>query len=343
MGINSLSTSGELLAQLDTIFGNILSKEELRAQFSATKQEEHENVVSWGCRLNQLLREIMDQGPFNVAEGTEMLRYHFWNGLKDEDLRNSIRYRYDNGQTYEQLFKAARTVELEHQQRIKTSFKSKHTNVHQVSSNEQILSKLDKISDSMSAFDKRISDIEKLVTSSAVGYKQPQKQQQKRPIKRDMKLECERCHRKGHTIENCVAKRDASGKHLNGEPIEMVGTSNEINLEVEGIKTCGLLDTGSQVTTVAQWFVREKLPKFEVESVENFLKLTSASGNNIGFIGVVDLNLKFSFGLTEGIYPTPVVVLNDTDYNQRVPFIIGTNILNSCFETLKKECGKVRN
>ena len=120
----------------------------------------------------------------------------------------------------------------------------------------------------------------------------------------------------------------------------MVGTSNEINLEVEGIKTCGLLDTGSQVTTVAQWFVREKLPKFEVESVENFLKLTSASGNNIGFIGVVDLNLKFSFGLTEGIYPTPVVVVNDTDYNQRVPFIIGTNILNSCFETLKKECGK---
>ena len=217
VGINSLSTSGELLAQLDTIFGNILSKEELRAQFSATKQEEHENVVSWGCRLNQLLREIMDQGSFNVAEGTEMLRYHFWNGLKDEDLRNSIRYRYDNGQTYELLFKAARTVELEHQQRRKTSFKSKHTNVHQVSSNEQILSKLDKISDSMSAFDKRISDIEKLVTSSAVGNKQPQKQQQKRPIKRDMKLECERCHRKGHTIENCVAKRDASGKHLNGD------------------------------------------------------------------------------------------------------------------------------
>ena len=57
----------------------------------------------------------------------------------------------------------------------------------------------------------------------------------------------------------------------------MVGTSNEINLEVEGIKTCGLLDTGSQVTTVAQWFVREKLPKFEVESVENFLNPFSPS------------------------------------------------------------------
>ena len=79
--------------------------------------------------------------------------------------------------------------------------------------------------------------------------------------------------------------------------------------------------------------------KFEIESVE-LLKLTSASGNNIGFIGVIDLNLNFSFGLTEGIYPTHVVVVNDTDYNQRVPFIIGTKILNSCFETLKKECGK---
>ena len=92
----------------------------------------------------------------------------------------------------------------------------------------------------------------------------------------------------------------------------------------------GLLDTGSQITTVAEWLCREQLPDTPVEPLDVCLQINVAGGHTLGYQGVVILNLEFPGSGVTDAFPTPVLVVNNTEHNKMVPFIIGTNVIDSC-------------
>ena len=94
--------------------------------------------------------------------------------------------------------------------------------------------------------------------------------------------------------------------------IPMVGTSNEVDLLASGIEAKGLLDTGSQITTVSEQFLKENIPGVEVENIDKFLNIEVAGGHSLEYTGVVIL--EFSFPKLD-LYctdPVPVLVVKET-------------------------------
>ena len=106
---------------------------------------------------------------------------------------------------------------------------------------------------------------------------------------------------------------------------------------VQDIKTKGVLDTGSQITTVSESFLK-KISKAVIEDIGGFLKIEVASGHLLPYIGICILCLCFS-GLGSSTFSTgsiPVVVVKDTEFNRRVPFIIGTNVISHCLDKMNE-------
>lgn len=159
------ATPAQILTKLDGVFGNIYPTEKLIQQFYATQQEERETVVYYGLRLESILQSCIERKAISLDARNEMLRTKLWSGLKDSNLRNSSRYKYDTIKDSEALRRELCTIELDLQfssSSTATSSEKKKQQVTKIgkgdgdSSLEMILQKLE-------AMDKKITDVEKEV------------------------------------------------------------------------------------------------------------------------------------------------------------------------------------
>ena len=109
----------------------------------------------------------------------------------------------------------------------------------------------------------------------------------------------------------------------------VVGPSCETKIKVEGKVVRGLIDSGSQVTVVAESFYDEHLRHLVLSQLETPLDIIGAGGQTVPYLGVV--NLKVSVPKEVGGNPEEVttyaVVCPDSRLSQRTPVIIGTNTL----------------
>ena len=136
----------------------------------------------------------------------------------------------------------------------------------------------------------------------------------------------------------CDQQRDFTDNDKNiprKKCVPLIGAQTEVEVVVNNHTTKGILDTGSQITTVSESFIRS-VPGIQIEDVTDFLKIEVASGHRLAYIGIVVSALSFPslgehFDSTE---PIPILVVKDTDFNKNVPFIIGTNIISHCFEKI---------
>ena len=89
----------------------------IKAEFYSAKQLPNENIVSWSCRIEEMIDRALDQGEVQESEMDEMLRVRFWHGLQ-ENLRDKSRHKYDQLQTFDELHvrTALRQIELEYNQ-----------------------------------------------------------------------------------------------------------------------------------------------------------------------------------------------------------------------------------
>jgi len=102
------ASSLEIIKKFDTMFGNVADEQTILSQFHSAKQQANENITSWGCRLEGLLAESSSLRP---EQKKEQLRSKFWDGLRDEGVKNAIRHRYDNKEEFVDLLSAARALE----------------------------------------------------------------------------------------------------------------------------------------------------------------------------------------------------------------------------------------
>ena len=82
-----------------------------------------------------------------------------------------------------------------------------------------------------------------------------------------------------------------------------------------------LIDTGSQVNTIAKWYYDKYLSVKPLRSVENLLRVVGAGGQEVPFCGFVNVEVtfpKYDIG-TDAAVPALVLVVPDNDY-------IGTNV-----------------
>ncbi len=106
-----------------------------------------------------------------------------------------------------------------------------------------------------------------------------------------------------------------------------MGSGNEAEVQV-GQSTClALVDSGSQVSTVAKWYFDEHIHT-PMEEIDEFLNVEGAGGHQLGYLGVTET----SVGVPETVFGKSVnlevlfLVVNDIDYNSRVPVIIGLDV-----------------
>jgi hypothetical protein len=116
--------------------------------------------------------------------------------------------------------------------------------------------------------------------------------------------------------------------------VSLVGQPNETDALVEGISCRALVDSGSQITTIADHFYREYLEDVPLQTLDSILEIKGAGGHTLNYLGYVSINIAFPEGVNGDVkeHVALVLVVPDTEYNTRVPLIIGTNLIRPYFE-----------
>ena len=122
-------------------------------------------------------------------------------------------------------------------------------------------------------------------------------------------------------------QRAGSRQHKPPPVSSLVGSSNEAGIEVEGIKCNALINTGSMVSTISHSFSLKT--KLIVYPLQDLIHVEGAWGQHIQYLGYV----KSSITLPElnTIFDVLFLVVPDTMYHERVPVLIGTNVLSAGF------------
>ena len=97
------------------------------------------------------------------------------------------------------------------------------------------------------------------------------------------------------------------------------------------------MDTGSCVSTVSHSFYKKNLSNLSIQPLNDILNIECASGESLPYHGYIQANLE-SCIVGKNI-PTLLLVVGDTPYNEKVPLLIGTNVLTSIMETCKEVHG----
>ena len=155
------STSHDILDKFDKYFGNVLSVNMLTEQFHSSKQQPKENVVTWSCRLQRMLDHIGQKEHMPRSYYDQLLRAKFWNGLSVKHIKEATRHRFENSESFDEFFAAARSLELEETQSSKQLI-SKNVVSQQVAASEPTpeSSVLTKIFNRLSTMENHLSKIE---------------------------------------------------------------------------------------------------------------------------------------------------------------------------------------
>ncbi|XP_052799847.1 uncharacterized protein LOC128231276 [Mya arenaria] len=109
--LGELATVGDILSELEGIYGNVHSTEKLKEQFYSAKQEVNESVADYSLRLEQLLSTSNLQ--LDPHSKNDMLRNRLWSGLRSPELRNVSRYKFESVSDFNTLRKELRVIEQE--------------------------------------------------------------------------------------------------------------------------------------------------------------------------------------------------------------------------------------
>ena len=120
----------------------------------------------------------------------------------------------------------------------------------------------------------------------------------------------------------------------------IIGSSNESDIIIEGIETKALLDTGSCVSILCQSFYDKHLKHLPLHPVEDILRLECADGSFMHYTGYIQVQILTSGIPSEHIQDCIFLIVPDTDYSKNVPLLICTNILDELLLHCKSELGE---
>lgn len=118
-----------------------------------------------------------------------------------------------------------------------------------------------------------------------------------------------------------------NGPNLAGRPIETT-------VFIDGIETTALLDTGSCISCLGQSFYEKNLSHLPLLPVTDILNVECADGQKLPYSGCIKATMT-SPGISQCTEQFCLfLVVPDTNYNLRIPVLIGTNILDE----IEKDC-----
>ena len=107
----------------------------------------------------------------------------------------------------------------------------------------------------------------------------------------------------------------------------MIGTANETEIQISGCPVKCLVDTGSMITTCNIDLFNSLPGHIELKSLEDFgLDVYCADGNKLPFMGYFEAEISCKYFGGNQVC-VPVLVVPVTEYNNRVPVTLGTNVI----------------
>ncbi|XP_046552182.1 uncharacterized protein LOC124261855 [Haliotis rubra] len=107
----------------------------------------------------------------------------------------------------------------------------------------------------------------------------------------------------------------------------MVGKANEAVIDIERINCPALIDPGSMVSTVSEGYHASCLTHLPLRQLKDFeIEVMGAGDNILPYSGYLEAKIYIPFIDKE--LDIVLLVTRDTEYNRRVPLVIGTNIID---------------
>lgn len=91
------------------------------------------------------------------------------------------------------------------------------------------------------------------------------------------------------------------------------------------------------ITTVSRTFYEKNFAYLPLHSLNSIIQVKCASGQILPYLGYIEVD--FSFPEEVNVSPKHKIlalVVPDTEYNSRVPVVIGTNLIAVCYEVWKE-------
>ena len=192
MRIGTAATVDQMIDKLRGLYGTVLPGAVLLQRFYQGVQENSETCAAWACRLEELLFQALEQGEVQTERMDKMLRSRFWNGLKDDRVKNATRHQ-EPILTFGELLVEARKVEEEYKEEPQKETRARS---HQATST--IDEKLDKILKRLDSLEGEVSKLKSKGTSES--------SQQNTPAKRPRN--CYKCKKEGHLAYGCREDQD---------------------------------------------------------------------------------------------------------------------------------------
>ena len=125
-----------------------------------------------------------------------------------------------------------------------------------------------------------------------------------------------------------VRGQDFGNRHIRPTLVQngLIGDAPEVEAEVNKVPCKVLLDTGSQVSTICGSFALQL--NLEVKPISDILRVEGASGHTIPYLGCAEASITFNALDSEPSHALFLIV-PDTNYNEEVPVLVGTNLLTS--------------
>ena len=123
------------------------------------------------------------------------------------------------------------------------------------------------------------------------------------------------------TINKTIIKQVKS-QYYNPDPlVRLIGDANESTLHVNNYEVTALVDSGAQISTITEGFV--KMLKLKPRSLKRLLKIEGTGGGQVPYKGYVEVKLRVPE--VEDFYEDVLfLVIPNSDYGERVPVQLGT-------------------
>ncbi|XP_062572826.1 uncharacterized protein LOC134234798, partial [Saccostrea cucullata] len=351
--LGEYATVENILAKLDDFYGNVCTPENIMQKFYSDHQQEGESIVSYGSRLEQTVSKAVRLGHVDVVAKDSMLRSKFWSGLRNPQLRNASRNKYETIKEFQTLLREVRQIEQE-ELNLAIAKPVEYT-CSAVSTNEalNVEKQLSEILSQMKKLDSRMSKLEqdqKNLTN--VEYFQTYKPQENLNNTRGNSRS-----RGNYRYHNWRGRGNFSQQNGNNRGYgrtedqfakcptippnqdlltRLVGRSNEADITVFGTKTKALIDSGSMVTCISESFYQSLKPMPELLSLTNFgLSVRSANGSELPYKGYIEMQINVPC-MNDFSCHIPALVVPETNYTKNVPVIIGTNFIRLCRQNCEK-------
>ncbi|XP_061192183.1 uncharacterized protein LOC133200390 [Saccostrea echinata] len=119
----------------------------------------------------------------------------------------------------------------------------------------------------------------------------------------------------------------------------LMGEQSLIHININGVETTALLDTGATVCTINTDFYETYLRDLQILPLDDILKIRCADGGVMPYLGYVKVNIKTTDIDATTDHECLMLVVPTTEYSQKVPAIIGTNFIQSMMASVQEQRG----